>query len=42
MIASSLLCSVAGLNINDEDLRNIYFSREFTEVFIQLEFNVVH
>jgi len=42
MIASSLLYSVAGLNIKDADLRNIHFSHEITEAFIQLEFNVVH
>lgn len=40
MIANSLLYSVAGLNINGEDLRNIYFSHGITDVFIQLEFNV--
>jgi len=33
MIASSLLYSVADLNINGEDLRNIYFSHGITEVF---------
>jgi hypothetical protein len=30
MIASSLLYSVADLNINDEDIRNIYFSHGIT------------
>jgi len=40
MIASSLLYSVAGLNIKGEDLHNIYFSKGITEVFIQLVFKV--
>jgi hypothetical protein len=40
MIASSLLYSVAGLNINGEDLRNIYFSHGISEVVIHLESNI--
>lgn len=41
MIDNSLLYSVDGLNINGEDLRNIYFSHGITDVFNQLEFNVI-